>query len=141
MMSSLIIENGYTAYIQTIYQYPTYDGLLEGLPTRSMNREIIKDAIEVAPKYTHESAVYLLDPLEQPLTYDGTYPFGQPATIPLITCMVRLESRQVHQDTDMDYSALTVIWFQEAYAFPIDVLVLDQIKQIPWSQVTNEYQY
>ena len=139
-MSSLTIENNHTAYITRIYQYPAYDGLIEGLPTRSMNRDIIKGAIESAPNYTGESAVYLIEPIEQPLEYDGQYPFGQPATIPSFACIAKFECRWVSHDPDMDYSALTVVWFQAQYAFPVDELILEKIKQIPWSQVANEYE-
>ena len=140
-MTSLKIENNYSAYINGIYQYAAYAGLLEGLPTRSMNREIMKDAVETAPNYTHETAVHLIEPIEHPLEYDGQYPFGQPATLPPIVCIVRLKSLDVFRDSAMDYSVLTVVWFQEKYAFPIDPLIIEQIEQIPWSQVAQEYEY
>ena len=140
-MTSLTIENGHTAYIKVLHQYATYAGLLEGLSTREMNREIIKDAVESAPDYTRQSAVYLIEPIEYPVEYDGVYPFGQPASIPPITCFMLLQCHQVFRDFDMHGSALTVVWFQENYAMPIDDLILEKIKQIPWAEIADEFEY
>lgn len=140
-MTSLTIENDHTAYVHILHQYAAYSGLLEGLPTREMNRDIVKTAVESAPKYTHQSAVHLIEPIEYPVEYDGVYPFGQPAALPSVACFMLLECNHVFRDENMHGSALTVVWFQKNYAMPIDALILEEIKQIPWAEIADEFEY
>ena len=52
-----------------------------------------------------------------------------------------LQCHQVFRDFDMHGSALTVVWFQENYAMPIDDLILEKIKQIPWAEIADEFEY
>ncbi|OJJ14809.1 hypothetical protein BKI52_40325 [marine bacterium AO1-C] len=150
-MNSLTIENGHKAHITGFYQYPTYRHLLAGHRNRKINRHILKEVEAVAKDYAKQEnymyPVYVIEPLEKPLHYVVRHnPFNyQFATLPNVTCIVLLqclESFEEPEDEDdiMEYpsSTLAVVWFQDSYAFPIDAFVLEQIKQIPWLEVSSD---
>jgi len=145
-MSSLIIENGHEANIKGFYQYPTYRNALARYPTRKINRQILKDVVAIVQDYTkYEQAVYpvyVIEPLETPLHYalpHNTWNL-QLATFPKVTCIALLQcfaSFKKENPGQHNSWTLAVVWFQDSYAFPIDALVLEQIKQIPWSEVAS----
>ena len=50
-----------------------------------------------------------------------------------ITCIGNFESNKpVRGENDRDCSMLTLVWFQEQYAMPIDPVVLKKIKAFDW---------
>lgn len=45
------------------------------------------------------------------------------------------------QDPDKDYSALTVICFQDEFVFPVSSKNLHHMKEIPFELVCKEYNF
>src|SRR3954471_3113148 len=127
------VRNGRDVSVDSIRQWYTYGGLLEGLPTDRMNRRLIDGLLREERERGGEP--YLVPPPVRPLPQwaDRPYPFGIPEALPAVACVARLSSSPARDQT-MDGSGLTVIWFQEDFAFPIDPAVLAQLRDLDWGE-------
>lgn len=134
------LHEGRSIHLVAIDQWGTYEGLLEGVPTSEMNKRIISDAI-AKTKERYKVSPYLIKPIETPIQMDVKYPFGNPASIPAITCIGNFNCRIVARDKKMDASMMPVVWFQQDFAFPVDNKILSEIELIPWSRLATDYQY
>jgi hypothetical protein len=141
MNDEVVIDNNIQVSIKSIKQRLTYDGLLEGLPTKEMNRRILDAVIEDAKKFCQLNEVYLIEPEQKSIEYNGRYSFGEPAQLPSVICIVELCSYSVFKDKTKDYSALGLIWFQDNFMFPIDSNILKKIKAVPFNKVCEELNY
>ncbi len=141
MYSDLIIDINKEVTIRKISQWQTYSGLLEGFPTIELNARILSDAKEYARNYCGLEEIYLIEPQQKIIEYEGKYPFGTPSALPGITCIALLRYYKAVRDEKMDFSCLGIIWFQEDYAFPIDQNILDKIKIIPFTSIAGEFSY
>ncbi|MFP2932888.1 hypothetical protein ACLESO_48625 [Pyxidicoccus sp. 3LG] len=140
----LTLLTGRDVSIRSLDQSRTYEGLLEGLPTRQMNQRILQRLVEEARSKVHGVEPYLVPPREKPIDYsrDGRpYPFGDPAMLPSVVCIARLHSRKPARNRDCDYSALAVVWLQEEFAFPIDPGVMDYLRALDWDNLAADDQY
>ena len=128
------VHNDRDVSVDSIRQWSTYGGLLEGLPTDRMNRERIERLLR-DERAAGSREPYLVPPPVRPIRHrdDRPYPFGNPEALPSVTCVARLSSSPV-RDQLMDASELTVIWFQENFAFPIDPAVLAQLRDLNWAE-------
>jgi hypothetical protein len=136
------VENDKMVRMSGLYQWPTYAGLLEGLPTDKMNERILNEIAEDAKRHIpYCDAVYVIEAEQKPIEYEGKYPFGKPMSLPGIVCVTNLTCSDTVRDKNMDASHLTIVWFQENYAFPIDVEIREKIMQIPWSKVAEDFGY
>jgi len=141
MNDELIIDRNRKVDIKSIKQRLTYDGLLEGLPTKEMNVRILSGVKEEAKKFCQLEEVYLIEPEENAIEYNGSYPFGEPAQLPPVICIVELRSYSAYKDTTKDYSALGLIWFQNNFMFPIDPQIIEKIKAVPYEKICEELNY
>tara|TARA_Y100000815_G_C12973061_1_gene361197 strand:+ start:92 stop:517 length:426 start_codon:yes stop_codon:yes gene_type:complete len=141
MNSNLIIETNKNVTIKRIKQWHTYGGLLEGIPTDKLNERIINRTKKQAKEFSGMEEIYLIEPKQKPIDYDGKYPFGNPASLPGVTCIAELWHNDVFKNPDKMFSSLCIIWFQEDYAFPIEENILNSIKEIPFSKICGEFDY
>ena len=141
MNSNLIIKTNKDVTIKSIKQWHTYGGLLEGIPTDKLNERIINRTKKEAKEFSGIEEIYLIEPKQKPIDYDGKYPFGNPASLPGVTCIAELWHNDVFKNTDKMFSSLCIIWFQDDYAFPIEEDILNKIKEIPFSKVCGEFDY
>jgi hypothetical protein len=130
----LTLASGRTLYLTSLRQSATYEGLVEGLPTREMNADTIAGFVEEARERSgHEP--FVIQPVETPITHEGKYPFGEPARIPAIACVADFTSK----GKTWDYrSSLTVIWFQDEYAFPLDASVESALLALDWDRLAAQ---
>ncbi|MCU0437899.1 MAG: hypothetical protein MUC49_08270 [Raineya sp.] len=140
MNKHLIIDYDLEVEIYALQQKQSYT-MLEGLPTKEHNRNYIKRIEEDAEKFCGFGNIYLVEPVETPIHYDGKYFLGDPAELPRIVCIMTVECRDVFQNKEKDYSSLCIIFFQNDFAFPIDSEILEKIKQIPYRQICGEFEY
>ena|SRR5688500_3240477 len=130
----LTLTSGRTIRLVSLRQWAVYAGLIEGLPTREQNDEDIADLCREARDRTgHEP--YLIKPTQQPIEYNGRYPFGEPAALPAICCVGEFVSSG--KDV-LHYTQLTVIWFQEDYAFPLSADVEGALLAMDWNKLADE---
>lgn len=141
MNSHLIIDSDLEVRICAIQQVRTYEGLLEGFPTKEMNQRRIQHFKQEAERFCGTSYIHLIEPIETPIHYDGKYPFGEPAQLPSIVCIVEVGYYKAFRDMEKDYSRLGIVFFQNHFAFPIDTEILEKIKQIPYRQICGEVEY
>jgi hypothetical protein len=121
----------------------TYEGLLEGLPTEEMNKEMLEHLLASQRDQSYRRAPYLITPTEKRIEYplEKPYPFGKPSALPDVTCIGRFESLAPARDQECDLSGLVVIWFQDEFALPIDSSVLDHIRAIDWETHAADFKY
>ncbi len=112
-------------------QQLVYAGLLEGMPTRERNDQLLEG---LAQPGTH-----ILVPEQTPLSYQGTYPFGEPAALPRVQCAARLQG-QGFTDPVLYESTGTLIWFQEDWAMPIAPGILEETQGLEWSSFAREWE-
>ncbi len=116
----------------SLHQWVVYNGLLEGLPTREMNAGMIEHARSEARTRTgHES--FLIEPAQTQIQDVGDYPFGEPAALPAIGCVADFVSFGGNY-----YTSLTVIWFQDDYAFPISPEAERALVALDWENLAKE---
>jgi uncharacterized protein (TIGR02996 family) len=138
--SRIRLQSGREIRLDNLRQDCHYSGLLEGLPTREMNQRHI-DSLLSGEQSRRGEAPYLIQPPERLIERDEPYRFGTPAWIPGIACIGRFDSLQPARDTHRDGSALTIIWFQHEWAFPIDPGVYEQIRAIDWEKHAHDFDW
>lgn len=119
-------------------QFQTYEGLIEGVPTTKLNKSIINSSIKKANEFWKDKPC-LIEPKEELLDIGQDYPFGTPTTIPRIQCAARFRCLTPVQQ--YDYSELTILWFQDEFALPIDSSVRDEIVNLRWANNAIDYEY
>jgi len=138
--NELQLDSGESVRIIRLNQRGTYEVLLEGVPTNRMNRGIIKATMKTANELWGSKAA-LIEPIETLINLERDSPFGTPASIPQVVCIARLQCLSPANNKSMDYSQLTLVWFQDEFAFPIDEEAIKQILSLKWSKVASDYKY
>tara|TARA_Y100000310_G_C20468462_1_gene708805 strand:- start:562 stop:924 length:363 start_codon:yes stop_codon:yes gene_type:complete len=112
-------------------------------------KEIIVRLIENAKKKLWSGTVpFLINPVETPITvslgkkkfYDNMGDGWKPMSIPRISCIADFESAPI-DSSNYSLSYLTIAWFQNEWAMPIDEKVMEQIKCIEWDKYAVDGDY
>jgi len=133
------LSSGREIFLNKIYQDYTYDGLLLGHPNKEMNDRYVKNSIESAREMMSSPATYLVSPPLIEVEIEEHY--KDAIRMPYITCYGQFESSKIKGDEYNDGSWLTIIWYQEEFAMPIDSSVTEHIKTISWEEVAEGYQF
>jgi hypothetical protein len=135
LTSELQLAGGISIRLQALDQHLFNAGILEGLPTRERNARHLAAAVKRA-RGPQDAAVYVVPPDEVPIPYesDRPYPFGTPARFPEIACQARFDSISLtaQERRVADHSTLTILWWQEDWALPIDPKLVEHIEGIDW---------
>jgi hypothetical protein len=137
----LIVENDRSVTIKILHQWHTYGFLLDGVPTRQRNADILADAQKCALRHCGQEEVYVVEAEQRPIELTWKHPFGEPAMLPRVTCLALVRHSEPVRDASKHYSCLAIMWFQNEFAFPIDPAVLEKIKQIPFSALAADFEY
>ena len=136
----LQLDGGEIIHLEEIIQSKTYAGLLEGLPTKKMNKRLISGAEDKTRKlWGHKPE--LIKPIETKIETERKYFLGTPAAIPKITCMARFKCFEPVKDKSKDYSEASIVWYQGNFALPIDSTICDKIKALSWRNVAFDFEY
>ena len=116
--------HGVLVQLAELHQKRTYEGLLEGLPTKEMNSQQIQ-----ALRNEHRS-LHLIQPTERPIEWEGPtpYPFGTPSSLPPIQCVARLQARE----DPVSIREGIFAWFQGTWAPPIEEATLGEFGRLDW---------
>jgi hypothetical protein len=131
----LQLRSGRIVHVMELRQWPTYEGLLVGLPNARRNGRLVDDIL-----VSERGKFYGADPLLlKPKTSPMLRPDGKPsrpaaAWLPAIVCVARLECQESVRDRSKDFSGLGVVWFQPDFAFPIEPEPLEQLLAIDWDR-------
>jgi uncharacterized protein (TIGR02996 family) len=131
------LRAGGTIECQSLQQHSTYAGLLEGLPTRQMNQRTIESLLTTErERGWWVGEPYLVPPVVRPIEYRSgeRYPFGDPEALPDVTCVARFVGPAPGACT----AELTVIWFQDTFAFPLAPYVREHLQAIDWTAKSIE---
>ena len=130
-IGDIMLRSGNIIHCESIRQWRTYGGLLEGLPTRQMNERNIEQLIKEEQDRRWGEVPYLVPPVVKPIEYnaDRDYPFGIPEAFPAVTCVAWFRSYP---------RSLTIIWFQNEYAFPIDSQIVEHLRGLDWERLAVE---
>jgi len=137
------LNSGREIFLDSIYQYHTYGGLLAGYPNKEMNDRHIKNDMESALEQMNAEVIYLVPPslLEMEIDERARRHHKDAIRIPYITCYGQFESSVITGDDRNDASWLTIIWYQDDFALPIEESVLEHIKTIDWDKVAEGYEF
>jgi len=137
------LNSGREIFLDSICQDHTYGGLLAGYPNKELNDRYVKDAMESALEKMNAEVVYLVPPplLEMEINERARKYRKDAIRIPSITCYGQFESSVIKGDEDNHASWLTIVWYQDDFALPIDESVLEHIKTIDWDDVAEGYEF
>ena len=135
------LESGRTIDLESLKQEKTYAGLLEGMPRKDFNDRIIEGWRRQAVPYEGQKMA-LIDPVRRPgatgLPRRGDELWGPPEFLPAIVCVGMFQSTPVRNERE-DFSLLIIVWFQEAFAMPIDPGVVAQIRKLDWETLAYNW--
>lgn len=131
--------NGVIASLRSLHQSRTYEGLLDGAPTVEMNERLVASVRERYRGSDRGHDGLVLEP-PQKLLDDGTMNLpSSRSLLPRVLCSAWVSRWPGPNDECGDESHLTVVWWQEDWALPIDEQVLAQVRKVPWAGVAYEW--
>ena len=154
--SSLTQNSGRKLTLKSFEQSHTYAGMLEGTPNRKSNNCGIEIDLKYAAQYRFAmGSPYLIEPmrrdyLRQPGDMDhirertSQYPaeWGRdPEWLPLVRCIGCLFSSPTSKNPTKDMSSLTVLWYQNDFAYPIDDDILSVLRSLDWDRLATQFEY
>jgi hypothetical protein len=137
--NKLLVDGDIEVTVSKIMQWHTYEGMLEGLPNRKLNRDLLESLERKLKDFCGLDQVYIIEPLEKPFTADSPYFRGDPAMLPMVTCMAEIFTYHSFRDQTREFSMMGIAWFQDQFAFPVDQNVVDIIKAIPYRELCGEF--
>lgn len=140
-------DKGRELWFDRLNQRRTYIDFLQVYPTPEVNAGVIGRAREEADEFGHGSTpVFLIEP--EPIAWGHEFPEGarddllsrgmKLERLPVVTCMADLRSDEI-VGKEGCCSSLTVVWFQDTLAMPIDPSVLERLKAIDWDERAQSY--
>ncbi len=120
-----------------LYQWPTYTGVLEGVPNAEMNKSLIDGILGKAKELTHSEHIFLIEPRLEPMENQGSFSSGEFEKLPGIVCVANLLEQAI-KDQYM-FSSLTLVWFQDEYAMPIGKEIEKQIEELDWTKIAKDF--
>ena len=149
----IILNSSRIICLYEIHCSLTYAELLEGLPNRKMNKDIISRLPEEAnQKIYTTSKPYIIKPEEVLIEVKpgSTKSYRDRMVkehgddwklmeIPRIECIASFESKPISDD--YMGSNLTVVWFQDEYPMPINQDIINKIKSINWDNKASSFDF
>jgi len=146
---SIRLNSGRDVFLYVLFQYPTYSGWMEGIPTASINEWLVQRALEYTKQKLWDVVEpVLIPPKELPIELpEGAndlrrlYKNMRLVRIPAIACLATWDSYQPARDEGANFSCLNIVWFQEEFALPIAPEVVEQIKGVDWERHAEDGWY
>ena len=141
-LRSFRLKCGVTVQLDEQVQWRTYSGWLAGYPTKQINQDKIERAkITAKAKLSLSAFVCVLRPRIAQVIIDHS-----PATVkkypklPDITCAAVFVSDPA-RGANKSFSAVTLLWFQDEWALPINPVIIKQISNLDWLELATDYDY
>lgn len=154
----ITLSSGREITLAHLEQWRSYAGLLAGMPNREMNGRVIEDARARALQHGLEGAApYLVPPrltpverkphsaeylrltgmtAEKSAARDQQMHYEQ---LPAVVCVAVFNSDGLTKPDAEPMSSLTLIWFQDEFALPVDAEVLAHILALDWETLATEW--
>ena len=140
----ITLRSGHRILLTALDQCTTYAGLIEGNPGKSMNDGIVEQAISEAQRHCVDGAKpYLLAPARRDFLREPGDMAIVPVVLepiewlPLVLCVGFFSGPSV-RNPNAYKSVLTLVWFQDEYAMPIDARILERIAFLNWDAVAMD---
>jgi uncharacterized protein (TIGR02996 family) len=136
----ITLRSGRRVRLEELRQWNIYSGLLEGPPMQEWNQRTIERIIE-EQRASHIGHL-LIQPEEKLIETDNPLynRVGTPAAIPSVACVGSFNSSPA-RDMTRHASGLTIIWFQDEFALPIDPAMREQLRAIDWEKHATDFDY
>jgi hypothetical protein len=136
----LQLRSGRSISLTSLIQYRTYAGLLAGRPYRERNDGMIQQTLRRAmEEHPGLRAPFLVNPRRDPLEGRELSVSTVYERLPSITCIGVFDSDELNKPGSEPYSSLTVVWFQDGFACPIDKEVQAAIQNIEWDNCAADW--
>jgi hypothetical protein len=155
---NITLNSGREIRLARLEQWRTYAGVLAGMPNREMNGRVIEDARAQALQHGLQGAAPVLLPprvipieprphsaeylrrtgltAEQSAARDQQRHYEQ---LPAVVCVAVFDSDGLNKPDAEPMSSLTLFWFQDEFALPVDAEVLAQIQALDWETLATEW--
>lgn len=137
--------------LEALHQSLTYAGVLEGYPSQYANQRIIKRKVENARKLLGTFPPHVITPREEVVKLNGEdsdseadsdSEWDSDRTIFVLPAVCCFGSFKSEYSTDAcDYSMLTVVWFQDDWAFPMQDDIISALRSLPWTSLAQSCWY
>ena len=130
---------GTRASLHSLYQSLTYEGLLDGAPTVEMNNHTVASMRERYRGSDRGHDALVLEPTQN--VHDDGDPgvLSNRSLLPRISCTARFSRWPTANEAWRDESHLTLVWWQQRWALPVDEGVLAQLRDVRWTDVAYEW--
>jgi hypothetical protein len=144
----LTLASGREVSVERLHQSQTYRGLLEGVPNSSYCDRNLEWTLKDARKLCLEGdAPTLITPARRDFlrvpgdTSKLGFPHAAPEYLPQVTCVAQLYSIRPARDRSKDGSLLTVVWYQDQFAPPIQEPALSSILHLDWDRLASDFEW
>ncbi|MFD8693256.1 hypothetical protein [Kitasatospora purpeofusca] len=140
-LTKIHLSSGRSIELADVRLSSTYGGFLEGYPVRRINDLKLERALRNAREAAPSVPVHLVDPVRH-LPDDTPGAFGPVEVLPAVTCVGRFTSRPVDpgRDAVSYYSALTVVWFQDAPVLPTEEDGGTALGDLRWEDLAEDFE-
>jgi len=144
----LTLASGREVVLDRLSQERTYSGLLDGLPHSKSNDRHIEAALKDARALCVSGArPVLIEPTRRDflrvpgdMVNSGSR-WHVPEWLPQVTCVAQLHSVNPARDHSKSGSALTVVWFQDEFAPPIQDPALSSLIRVNWDELAIDFDW
>ena len=136
----LYISGKKKIHMTKIEQRYSYDGLISGLPDSDINDRIISHALSEAYRLSY-SNTHLIEPQRTKVKYTSAGRTAEYEKIPGIRCIAAFKCYDPAKDEKADQSKLSLVWFQNNFAMPIEENVRNAIKALDWNELAMDESY
>ncbi len=135
----LSLDSGRSIQLLSLSQRDVYAEVIEGVPHRFVNDRIVEGQ-RVEAERRDGRPPWVVPPPQRPIGSPRRAPGRwEPLSLPPIACTARFFSHATPRHDDPDWrSVLTIVWFQDDYAFPIDDEVARQIRAVDWDRFATD---
>jgi len=137
----IVINSGHCLFLDEIWQSKTYAGILVGKPDAQfiIDRNLALLPIKLP---AGSSSVHLIRPknLKELRRTSGSVTTSI-KVLPPITCGAIILSPKPVRNKQADMSFLTILWYQDNWAYPICNEVLRQISQLNWTKLAQDAEF
>jgi uncharacterized protein (TIGR02996 family) len=141
----ITLRPGRSTLLREFRQWSFYEGLMAGCPTSEDNRESLERLVQNERERGGDEP-YLIQPVERPKPFPDGHPLKGVSTesrglFPAVACVGRFTSFDAARDPQRHASTLTVIWFQDEFAFPIEPAIREHIRAIDWEKHAHDFDW
>jgi hypothetical protein len=130
---------GTRASLRSLYQSLTYEGLLDGAPTVEMNNHTVASMRERYRGSDRGHDALVLEPTQNVQDDGDPRLSSNRSLLPRLFCTARFSRWPTANELWRDESHLTLVWWQQRWALPIDEGVLAQLRDVRWTDVAYEW--